>query len=361
MTNITKVFFALIILLFILPHFAHQAKNDAETIKIDPKTTVWKVLTALGKVNINALDKGIDADVNKGKQLVQRGISVDFKGKKTAHTSHKLTCAACHTAVPEHDFPATIDPQKRLDYADSLNIPFLPGPPFYGMVNRFAFFNQDYQEKFDHKDKIAIKAGHHDIRKAIQACNMVYGKGRVLYAWEIESILAYLWTMELTIGDLQMPDTTLAKIQESVVKKIDNSKAIALLEKYYPAVYPATLSQPLPVEQRKKTSPVINNFNNGMKLYKLSCLYCHNNGRYSHLHLDSSEKSFELLKKHFDDGSTHSMYDAIRYNPGSKANKSMPPHYTAERMSDAQIQDLRFFISKMAQMGPEAIQYYKNY
>ena len=361
MSNISKVFVVLIAAVTVLPHLAYHQAPSAETIIIQPETTVWEVLTALGKVNINALKKGVDADKTKGKQLIRRGLTVDFKGKKTSHTSHKLTCIACHTVVPEHQLPATTDPQLRLEYADSLNIPFLPGPPFYGLVNRFAFFNQDYQNKFEHKHQEMLKAGHHDIRKAMQACNHIYGKGRTLEPWEIESMLAYLWTLELKIGDLQMPDTLLAKVQQSVIKKIDNNRAISLLEKYYPVVYPATLSTPLKVEQRKKTSPVINNFNNGLKLYKLSCLYCHQNGRYTHLQLDSGEKSFELLKKHFDDDSMHSMYDAHRYHPASKANKPTPPHYTDERMSDQQLQDIRFFITKMAQMGPDAIPYYKNY
>lgn len=362
MSKIIKATSLLLTLIIILPNLATiQSPEFSEDIVINPDTKVWDVLTSLGKVNINSIDKGRNSDASKGRQLVRRGVTVDFKGKKTHPTSHKLTCIACHTTEPEHTLPSTTDPQKRLEYADSLNIPFLPGTPFYGMVNRFAFFNNDYQELFANKNKLAIQAGHHDIRKAIQACNMVYGKGRILYAWEIESILSYLWSLELKIGDLQMPDSLVAVVQEAVNKKVNNIEAIEIIESFYPAVYPATLVTPLAVEKRKKTSPVINNFNNGMRVYKHSCLHCHANNKYTNLHLDSSEKSFELLKKHFDDGSLHTMYDAIRYSPGSKGNKTNPPHYTAERMSDQQIQDLRFFISKMAQMGNDAILYYKNY
>lgn len=360
MSNLFKILILLIVSISTLLHVALHQAPTAPKIIIKPETTVWQVLTALGKININAVNKSVDADRTKGKQLISRGVSVDFKGKKTNQTSPKLTCIACHTIVPEHQFPATIDPTQRLAFADSLNLPFLPGPPFYGLVNRVAFFNQDYQKKFQHKNQALLKTGHHDIRGAMQACNQIYAKGRVLDNWEIESMLAYLWTLELKVGDLSIPDSLLAILQASITQKIDNNRTLTVLEQYYSATYPATLNAPLLVDERKRTSPVINDFNNGMKIYKLSCLYCHQNGRYTHLNLDSGEKSFEYLKKHFDDSSVHSMYDAHRYHPKSKANKATPPHYTAERMSDQQLQDVRFFITKMAQIGPDAIIYYKK-
>lgn len=360
MSRNTKLFSSLILFVFALSSIALQ-KAPPPPLDITNQTKLWKVMTSLGKVNTNALDEDRRFDVTKGQQLIMSGYTTNFKGKKTAPTSPKLTCVACHTLELEHPQPSTINPQSRLEHADSSGIPFLPGAPLYGLVNRVAFFTNDYQGIFAHKDHLSLQAGHRDIRKAIQACNMVYGKGRVLEAWEIESILAFLWTMELKVGDLHMPDSIIASIEESIRTNTNNARSVNIMRRYYPEVYPATLAGPIPLGKRKKISPVLNSFTNGKRVYRQSCLHCHSNKKYAHFKLDSKQKTFQFLKKHFDDTSRYSIYDAIRYSPGSKANRTGPPHYTSERMSDQQIQDLRFFITQMARLGDEAYDYYKNF
>jgi hypothetical protein len=89
-------------------------------------------------------------------------------------------------------------------------------------------------------------------------------------------------------------------------------------------------------------------------------LYCHANKKFAQFKLDKQQKTFKFLKKHLDSSSPYSIYDAIRYSPGSKANKKGIPHYTAQRMSDQQIQDLRFYIIQMAKLGARAKDYYPN-
>ena len=328
--------------------------------EITAETKVWKIMSSLGKVNVNALYKQPQHDAAKGEQLVSKGMTVDFRGKNTLRTSPKLTCVACHSVEAEHPFYGILDPQARLEHADSMGLPFLPGPPLYGLVNRVAFFNDDYQRLFQHKNVQAIQDGHRNIRLAIQACNTVYAKGRTLEAWEIESILAYLWTLELKMGDLGVPDSVLVLVKESIRTNRANSRAVNLMRRYYPEVYPATLSPPLSMEERQEVSPILNDYNNGRAVYRRSCLHCHANRRYANLKLDRSVNTFKWLKKHMDSGSRHDFYDAIRYSPNSKANRSQPPHYTAQRMSDQQIQDLRFYILQRLQMGKEADAYYEN-
>lgn len=332
-------------------------KNQFE---ITDKTKVWRIMSGLGKVNVNSLYKSIPHDVLKGEQLVTKGVTVDFKGRTTPRTSPKLTCVACHSIEPEHPFYGTIDAKARLEHADSMGMPFLPGAPLYGLVNRVAFFMDDYQRKFVHKQAYALKDGHRNIRLAIQACNTIYAKGRPLQDWELESILDYLWTLELKMGDLGVPDSVLVLVKESMETNLANSRAVNLMRRYYPEVYPATLVPPLPIEEREEVSPVLNDYNSGKAIYRRSCLHCHANRRFANLKLDQSPNSFKLLKKHMDSGSRQDFYDAVRYQPDSKANRSQPPHYTAERMSDQQIQDLRFYILQQLQLGSKEADAYHS-
>ena len=357
MSKTTGVVALLLITLTVLAHKAIQ--SAAPLAEITDQTKVWAVMSGLGKVNVNALYKNPQHDALKGEQLVTKGVTVDFQGKTTARTSPKLTCIACHTVEPEHPIFSTMDPQSRLEHADTTGLPFLPGAPLYGLVNRVAFFTDDYQKDFQHRQKQAIKDGHRNIRLAIQACNKVYAKGRTLDHWEVESILAYLWTLELQMGDLKIPDTIVSIIQQSISTNLNGSKAVNLMRRYYPEVYPATLTAPIPYNKRTEVSPVLNSYQNGKRVYKLSCLHCHANKRFASLKLERSQKTFKFLKKHLDSDSRFSIYDALRYSPGSKANRSNIPHYTAQRMSDQQIQDLRFYIAQRAKLGAGADNYYK--
>lgn len=359
MSKTTGVVVLLLITLTVLAHQANQA--TAPLAEITDETKVWSVMSGLGKVNVNALYKNPQHDVIKGEQLVTKGVTVDFQGRTTPKTSPKLTCIACHTLEPEHPIFGTMDPQSRLEHADSAGLAFLPGAPLYGLVNRVAFFTDDYQKDFQHKHQQALKDGHRNIRLAIQACNKVYAKGRTLDNWEIESILSYLWTLELQMGDLKVPDTIVSIIEQSIATNLNGSKAVNLMRRYYPEVYPATLVAPIPREKRPEVSPVLNSYQNGKRVYRLSCLHCHAGKRFSNFKLDRSQKTFNFLKKHLDTDSRYSIYDALRYSPGSKANRSNIPHYTAQRMSDQQIQDLRFYIAQRAKLGAEADDYYKNY
>lgn len=362
MSKTTSIFSLFLLSILALTQLSvHSAPEHAPSLEITNETLVWKVMMKLGKVNVNVLDKKKESSKIKGEQLVTQGSTTSFKGNRTAMTSNKLTCIACHTIQKEHPNANNITPQDRLEHGDSMNIPFLPGAPFYGLVNRVAFFTNDYQEIFAHKNRSALQVGHRDIRKAIQACNTLYAKGRTLAPWEIESILAYLWTLELKIGDLNIPAAVVHTVESAINTNKNNARAVNLMRRYYKEVYAASLVLPLPIEERNLISPVLNDFGSGKKIYKLSCLHCHGDKRYANFKLDESQKTFKLLKKHFDAPTRYSIYDAIRYSPGSKGNKTNPPHYTAERMSNQQLQDLRFYIAQKAKLGSQADSYYENF
>jgi hypothetical protein len=329
----------------------------------DDETPLWEVMSKLGKIRLNGLDNARQQDVDKGRELVNFGYTADFDNKKTTKIA-ELPCAVCHSLVPEYDDLGVIDPQKRLDYADSLGLPFLPASPLYGMVNRIYFFNGDYQSKYQHpKFGDLVKKGHNDIRVAMQACNSIFANGRTLEEWELESILAYLWTLEIRMKDLKFSEKDANDIESALENNTGNAKAVNLLRRVYPETYPATLISPALVNDRKRTSPILNNFANGRKVYERSCLHCHENKKYASPKLDSDQSTFNFLKKHIDDTtSRYSIYEALRYlpTPPRGLRNSHSPHFSKQRMSEEQLQDLRFYILQMAQLGEEAYEYFKH-
>jgi len=337
------------------------APNQRLKFEFDKDTPLWDVMSKLGKIKQNMLDTSRQQSAQKGLELVNQGQTTDFNGRKMGKIA-STPCIACHNVQPEYPQLDELDPQKRLTYADSMQMPFLPGAPFYGIVNRIYFFTEDYQTVYKHETKGGlVKAGHTDLRKAVQACNQIYAKGRELENWEVESILAYLWTLEIKMGDLYIPQEDMEDVHYSLKTNLGNAKAVNVLRRHYPEVYPATLSAAQPVAKRKKTSPILNNFNNGRKIYELSCLYCHGGKKYADFKLDEDQSTFLFLKKNFDDTTSRfSIYDALRYSPTSKNNRSGTPHFTQQRLSDQQLQDLRFYIIQMAKFGNEAYEYFKH-
>ncbi len=340
-----------------------QSPARKQEFEFDKNTPLWAVMSKLGKIKQNMLDTSRQQSVSKGYELVHQAQTTDFNQRKMGKIAN-MPCVACHNVQPEHHDLQILDPQKRLIYADSMKMPFLPGAPFYGIVNRIYFFTEDYQaiykNELEPKNKL-MKSAHLELRKAIQACNQIYAKGRELENWETESILAYLWTLEIKMGDLQIPAADMEDVNYSLQNNTGNAKAVNVLRRHYPEVYPATLSAPPPVAKRKKTSPILNNFNNGRKIYELSCLYCHGGKKYADFKLDENQSTFLFLKKNFDDSTSRfSIYDALRYYPNAKSNRTGSPHFTQQRLSDQQLQDLRFYIIQMAKFGDEAYEYFKN-
>lgn len=325
------------------------------SFKITKETTVWEVFTRLGKIKPNILDEEklpIDA-VQKGIDLATQGRTTEPNGSRGRKISRHFVCLDCHSTQREYSDLSVIDPQSRLLFADSMQRPFLPGPPLLGLVNRVLFFNDDFQKEWK-EDFPKVEESHRDLRAAINVCNQSFGEGRELKAWEVESLLAYFWTLELKMRHLPLTEEEVELVEQAVNTNRQNLHAVNVIREHYVEVYPAHLVEPLPVEKRRATSPVVNDFKNGERVYELSCLYCHQDKRRSRFKLDREQRSFQFLKKHFDDGSKYSIYDVIRYHPGSKGNeRSRMPHYTAERMSDHQIQDLRYYITRMAKYGDE--------
>jgi len=312
-----------------------MTKTDVEVI-VNGKTPVWEVLRELGEPSpnheITILPEKASTEI--GRRIVHYGSTKSVK-QQSAH----FVCTSCHNTEKEFADLRNTDPQKRLEYARENDLPFLPGSPLYGVVNRSSFYNGDYEIKYGD----LVKPARNNLREAIQLCAVECSQGRELKFWEIESVLSYLWTLELKMEDLKIPVQDYGKF----AKKTDASPAlIEEIKSYYQPNSPAHFVAP-PSNRKAGYDGLIGNPSNGEHIYKLSCLHCHGDQRYSFFDLNDGRLSRKLLGKHFPRFSYYSSYQVIRYGaPPHPGKRAYMPQFTSEKMSDQQVEDLRAYLTK---------------
>lgn len=317
-----------------------------EKASVSEEMTVSEVLKKLGDKSIthqpNMALKGVS--VENGKNIFLSGFSKSAKGKKSKKQSKHFVCTSCHNTVPEDPNLSVLDPQARLEYAAEKGIPFLQGTTMYGAVNRTSFYNGDYYKKYGD----LVNKARNNIREAIQLCAVECAQGRRLKHWEIESILAYLWTLELNMSDLNVSKAEYETFNTAVDNNSNQTNAIELLKSKYTQASPATFITP-PADRKAGPTNITGNPANGKLVYDLSCKHCHEDERYSFYKLDDSQLSFAHLNKHFPKYSRYSVYQVGRWGTSPIPGKgAYMPQYTAERMSVQQLEDLRAYVAAEA-------------
>ena len=317
--------------------------TPVETVsKVKPSDKVSEVLFKLGDKQPNHfLRFPSNKDIELGRRLFHDGFALGRNGKKAKRVSKHFVCTSCHNAEKEQKDLSQNDAQKRLDYAVKHDIPFLQGSSMYGAINRVSFYNGDYFKKYGE----LVYPARENLREAIQLCAIECAQGRRLKKWEINAILAYLWSIGLKIEDLNLDKKELTDLGIALLDSNKSADAIALIKSRYMDHYPATFTKP--PEDRKAGYPEVGKPDNGQRIYEQSCLHCHEEGQYSFFKLDHSENSFEFLYKHIDTYHRYSVYQVARYGtqpvPGKK---SYMPQYTQEKMSDQQMEDLRAYLKQ---------------
>ncbi len=290
-------------------------------------------------------DKNVaGASAEKGEEIVKRGITAKPSGKgETKKQSNHFVCTSCHNVEKEDPDLANTSPEARLKYVSEKGLPFLQGTTLYGAVNRSSFYNDDYEKKYGE----LVEPTRNNLREAIQLCAVECSQGRILKDWELESVLRYLWTLELKMGDLKLSQAEYKKLDDYRKSKSENKAAVELIQSKFQKGAPAHFVTP--PENRKKGYGLTGNPENGKLIYELSCLHCHEHEVFSSYNLDHSKDTFKYLKKHFKKYTRYSVYQVARYGtsplPGKRAYM---PQYTKEKMSDQQMEDLRAYIEQEA-------------
>ena len=315
-------------------------------VAVNQDSPVWEILEALGaplpEHVPNQKIQGMSAEV--GKAIVFEGIADKPNGGDTRKQSKHFVCTSCHNTKKEDPDLSRVDPQARLEYVAQEGMPFLQGTSLYGAVNRMSFYNGDYEKKYG---ELVIPA-RNNLREAIQLCAVECSQGRRLKDWELESVLAYLWTIQLKLDDLNLDN----KMYSAIAEAIDNQPAkraalVKQIKERYRLASPAHFVKP--PDDRKAGYPYKGQPANGKLIYELSCLHCHAQKKYSFFELDNSKLSFKYLSKHFPKYSHASVYQVARYGaPSLYGKRAYMPQYPQEKMSDQQLEDLRAYIDQRA-------------
>ena len=328
----------------------------ASSVLLPPKPTVWSedssVYALLNSWGEPLPDHYLDPDpeqVIKGEELVRYGRTSKSDGGTTKYISKYYVCTTCHNLEQEDPDLRFSDPETRLSYVKEKGLPFLQGTTFKGIVNRETWYNDDYVKKYG-DEKIAI--AHENLRESIQLCAIECSQGRPMEAWEIDAVLAYYWTLQWKLGDLDLSEADFEKINRGAKDTADREALRQWLKSKYLQKSPAEFYD-APADKKIGYPGLTGDPARGKDLYELSCVYCHQPGGVSHYLLDNSKLSFQHLKKMIPKDSHMSLYQIIAYGtyaiPG---HRPYMPHYSKERMSWQQVEDLRTYIEQMA--GPNA-------
>ena len=334
-----------VLLMFIASIFLLNAAFDSERKTVEPEQTVNALLLSLGDAELpHQMDHSIEGvSAKRGEQIIKYGFTVNYKGNKVKKQSKHFVCTSCHNLEREDPDLSVSDPEARLRYAIENDLPYLQGTSLYGAVNRTSFYNDDYYKKYGD----LVDAARNDIRNAIQLCATECAQGRALQDWEIESILAFLYEIDLKVEDLNMNAVEREFVEKALNNESPSEEAIELVKSKYLAGSPATFVDP-PLE-RKNLSFENPDLQMGKMIYEKSCLHCHEEGRYSYLTLDNTKMTFDHLSKKANGYKRHSIYQVIRYGvPSYVMKKSYMPHYTAEKMNENQLNNLRAYIDYKA-------------
>ena len=165
----------------------------------------------------------------------------------------------------------------------------------------------------------------------------------------MESVLAYLWEIELQLKDLNLSPQEKDQIAKALNGVGDTAGAIQLLKSQYAQAAPATFIAP-PEDRKEGYENIVGDPENGELIYNLSCKHCHAEQRYSYYLLDDASQTFNHLERHFPRYTRYSTYQVTRYGtsplPGKRAYM---PQYTLEKMSNQQLEDLRAYITQAGQ------------
>ncbi len=275
----------------------------------------------------------------QGEAIVLTGKGRDPFGASGRRVSAAFDCTDCHNVVREDPDLTVSDPEARLAYAQEKGLKLLPGTTLWGIVNREAWFNDDYLKKYGS----LVKPANKSLRWAVQLCSAECAQGRTLADWEMDAVLAYLWTLQITVGDLELSDEALASIEAALENPDQRPAAVAAIKARYLKESPAHTGSP--PDDREAGYGHAGDAARGQFIYTESCLVCHAGGGPGTYRLGSNKMSYKELLAFRAESDGRSFYQTVRHGTRPYGvPMAYMPFYTKERLSDQQLDDLLAFL-----------------
>lgn len=307
----------------------------------DDSTRLAQVLHAMGDPIPTHFREHLDPElIRMGKELVYEGRATRENGSKSNFISKYYVCTDCHNQVAEDPVLNDPNPENRLLHAIKNDLPFLQATTFWGMSNRTSWYNDDYYKKYGS----LVDKARNSLEESTQLCAKECSSGRHLEEWELESILHYYGSIDIKLGDLNLTESDWRKIRILAGSELDRKELGSWLRGKIMTVSPATF-----MDYQEYTPPAASTedqaYTTGEAIYELSCQTCHRKYGPSQWVLDKSRSDFKRFRKNL---GKHTMFD-----PGyitRKGTKAEPghmqymPHYTAERLSEHQMNSLVFYM-----------------
>lgn len=321
-----------------------SGSNKGKIDQIDPNAySVEKVLSQLGDVQLIHSIKQVDlAKAKIGEDLIFKGFTVR-DGKKSKRISTYFVCTDCHNTTREFDDASSELSSDRLKYAQENGLPFLPGSTFWGIYNRTSFYNDDYVQKYGD----LVDDARNSLPNSVQLCSKYCSSGRYIDDWELEAIMHYFKKNELHLSDLAISNEDKYAVFEGNLTSTQKEELIKGIKGSYRQAYSATFMETMNRDDRPYGKG--GNVENGKYIYEKACMFCHENKRVTYLHLDDGKLSGRFLWRNRKNYTDQSIYQIVRHGTYSKAGrKQYMPHYTKEKMSDEQLNDLVAYIKQIA-------------
>lgn len=334
-----------------------------ETKPIGPETSVENLL---GKHGRDVFSRGLErkrvGDKSFGfEQYAAWGHDLAVKGfvdkppsgsAPSVRLSKHYRCTHCHNVIREDASLTVPDPDAREkiliaaapshnQYRDGTGPNLVPGTTFWGMVNRERFYNDYYSKYNSLKTAEGEAMNPYRLTDAIQVCCRFCSAGRYPEAWELDSLVAYFWTLELKMKDLDLGPEDQKKVVAALsgtdAKAIEEARG--LVKRSYLNAARATLAEP-----PKDTNGDVDIYAGGKKetgdaqrgeaLFLASCGGCHGQD------VEQAPPVGQLAKRARSD---HNLPKVPRKGTERRFALYMPL-FTAERLSARQLADIRAFL-----------------
>jgi mono/diheme cytochrome c family protein len=268
----------------------------------------------------------------------------------SAPLSQHYRCVQCHNLGREDEQLTVQDPTTRERWFRAANYPqpekrdgqvfFLAtGTTLWGAVNRERFYNGHYQNYHFLKLADGSRMNPEKLADAVQICCRNCSGGRFAEPWELDSILAYLWDLELRWQDLRLPDETQRKMLAQLASPDPRAREDArtvIRSSYLRAAGADRIDLPLRSEENRDIygdgSVETGDAQAGKFLYASACAGCHGSDTIllSGAQLLLSDKRFHRYVWH-----------------GTERDGAYMPLFTKQRLSRRQAADIRAYLKSL--------------